>query len=116
MTFTPRKPRRVALISTKRKSPIKNGSTRFETQHDANNLDKNLSSNASMILDQNLGEKASIDLGLEATGKRFANDWAAGTGEIGRTVCNHFLGSLARCTPWMALGTETRRGRCTSLE
>ena len=67
VTFTPRKPRRVALITTKRKSPIKNGATRFECRHDANNLDKNLSSNASLILDQNLGEEASIDLGLEGT-------------------------------------------------
>ena len=66
VTFTPRKPRRVALISTKRKSPIKNGSTKFEIQHDANNLDKNLHADASQILDQNLGAEASIDLGLEA--------------------------------------------------
>ena len=74
VTFTPRKPRRVALITTKRKSPIKNGATRFECRHDANNLDKNLSSNASLILDQNLGEEASIDLGLEVTGGELENE------------------------------------------
>ena len=66
-TWTPRKPRRVPLISTKRTSPLKNDSTWFEAQHDANNLDKNRSTNASMILDQTLGEEASIDLGLEAS-------------------------------------------------
>ena len=73
-TFTPRKPRRIPLISTKRKSPIKNGSTWFESRHDPNNLDKNLSSNASLILDQHLGEEASIDLGLEVTGNEVEND------------------------------------------
>ena len=64
-TWTPRKPRRVPLISTKRTSPLKNDSTWFEARHDANNLDKNRSNNSSMIWDQTLGEKASIDLGLE---------------------------------------------------
>ena len=64
-TWTPKKPRRVPLISTKRTSPLKNDSTWFESQHDANNLDKNRSNNASMVLDQTLGEEASIDLGLE---------------------------------------------------
>ena len=65
-TFTPRKPRRVALISsTRRKSPIKNGATMFETRHDANNLDKNLHEDASHVLEQNLGAEASVDLGLE---------------------------------------------------
>ena len=66
-TWTPRKPRRVPLISTKRTSPLKNDSTWFEAQHDANNLDKNRSNNTSMIWDQTLGEKASIDLGLETS-------------------------------------------------
>ena len=66
--FTPRKPRRISLISTKRKSPIKNGSTKFESRHDANNLDKNLSAGASQLLDQNLGAEASIDLGLGGDG------------------------------------------------
>merc|ERR1712098_592080 len=65
-SFTPRKPRRVALISTKRKSPIKNGFTMFELQHDANNLDKNLKTEASFVLDQNLGAEASKDLGLKS--------------------------------------------------
>ena len=39
----------------------------FELQHDANNLDKNLKSGASQLLDQNLGAEASKDLGLESS-------------------------------------------------
>eukprot|EP00092_Neocalanus_flemingeri_P037356 GFUD01040680.1.p1 GENE.GFUD01040680.1~~GFUD01040680.1.p1 ORF type:complete len:1045 (+),score=253.27 GFUD01040680.1:877-4011(+) len=65
-TFTPRKPRRVALTTTSRRSPLKNDSTNFELQHDANNLDMNLTEEASHLLETGgLGAEASIDLGLE---------------------------------------------------
>ena len=54
-------PRRCALISSKRKSPLKNDSTKFEQQFDANNLDKNRSSNASLFLDENINSLESDD-------------------------------------------------------
>lgn len=59
------KPRRIPLTSTRRKSPLKGGSSNFETQFDANNLDRNLSEDASHILETSLGAEASLDLGLQ---------------------------------------------------
>jgi len=50
-SFTPRQPRRVALTSTARRSPLKNDSTKFELQHDANNLDKNRNEEAEHLLE-----------------------------------------------------------------
>ena len=41
VTPTPRKPRRINLISTSRKSPLKGGFSRFEAVNDASDLDKN---------------------------------------------------------------------------
>merc|ERR1712142_687121 len=50
-SFTPRQPRRVALTTTARRSPLKNDSTKFELQHDANNLDKNRNEEAEHLLE-----------------------------------------------------------------
>ena len=44
--------RRCALISTKRKSPIKNGCSKFEKHFDTHNLDKNRSSKSTFFLDE----------------------------------------------------------------
>eukprot|EP00092_Neocalanus_flemingeri_P093783 GFUD01119220.1.p1 GENE.GFUD01119220.1~~GFUD01119220.1.p1 ORF type:complete len:741 (-),score=175.75 GFUD01119220.1:51-1967(-) len=71
LTFIHRKPRRVALTSTSRRSPLKNDSTNFELQHDANNLDMNLTEEASHLLETGgLGAEASIDLGHENLPKK----------------------------------------------
>jgi len=65
-TYTPRKPRRIAFTSTARRSPLKNDSTNFEMQYDANNLDKKLNEEAGHLLETDgLGAEAGIDLGLE---------------------------------------------------
>jgi len=59
-TFTPRKPRRVALTSTARRSPLKNDSTNFELQHDANNLDKKLNEEAEHLLESDRLKKVRV--------------------------------------------------------
>ena len=64
-----KKPRRVALTSFKRKSPIKNGATSFESANDANNLDKVTGGDSSKVFESgSLGKEASFDLGLEERG------------------------------------------------
>merc|ERR1719204_2457758 len=64
-----KKPRRVALTSFKRKSPIKNGATSFESANDANNLDKVTGGDSSKVFESgSLGKEASFDLGLEEGG------------------------------------------------
>merc|ERR1712192_33112 len=64
-----KKPRRVALTTFKRKSPIKNGATSFESANDAHNLDKVTGGNSSKVFESGtLGKEASFDLGLEVRG------------------------------------------------
>merc|ERR1719204_2912287 len=64
-----KKPRRVALTSFKRKSPIKNGATSFESANDANNLDKVTGGDSYKVFESgSLGKEASFDLGLEEGG------------------------------------------------
>ena len=64
----PRKPRRVALTTFKRKSPIKNGATSFESANDAHNLDKVTGGDSSKVFESGtLGKEASFDLGLEVS-------------------------------------------------
>ena len=65
----PRKPRRIALTTFKRKSPIKNGATSFESANDAHNLDKVTGGDSSKVFESGtLGKEASFDLGLEVRG------------------------------------------------
>ena len=65
----PKKPRRVALTTFKRKSPIKNGATSFESANDAHNLDKVTGGDSSKVFESGtLGKEASFDLGLEVRG------------------------------------------------
>ena len=57
------RPRRIplTLLSSKRESPLKNDSTKFEQQFDANNLDKNRSCNDSSLFDDNTNSLVNDD-------------------------------------------------------